>query len=325
MSSYTDHVVNAINHHDLVSDSTLHVVAVISNTARYHSRYRIFREWEQAMLATPNVKLHVVEMAFGDRHHEVTVKENPSHLQLRSGAELWHKEAMINVGVRHLLPRDWRYVAWIDADVFFGNQNWGLETIHALQHHDVVQPWSECIDLGPHGDALQLFRSFTSLEAKGVKQQAFKDEPYPYGHSGFAWACTRLFWENVNGLIDWAILGSADHHMAWALVNQVHRSVHGKMSDPFKRLANEWQERAYGITRGFVGYVPGRIEHRFHGPKGRRYYRERWRILIDAGFDPVRDLRRDAQGLPYIVGKPGLEEDIRKYMASRHEDSIERE
>jgi len=325
MSAHSGQITNAITRPHLVNDSTLHVVAVISNTARYHSRYRIFREWEQAMLATANVQLYVVELAYGDRNFEVTSADNPNHLQLRTGSELWHKEAMVNAGVRYLLPLDWRYMAWIDADVWFANKDWALETIHALQHHPVVQPWSEVIDLGPEGDALQMFRSFASFAARGVKQQARKSDEYPFGHCGFAWACTRTFWENAFGLMDFAILGSADHHMAWALLNQVDESVDSGMSDGYKELAHEWQQRAVSVTHGHLGYVQGRIEHHFHGPKGRRYYRERRQFLINAGYDPKTDLRRDNRGLPILVGKPDLAEQIHRYMGSRHEDSIERE
>jgi len=320
---HSDHIVNHINNHQLVNDSTLHVVTMISNSARYHSRYRLFREFEQRMLATPNVKLYVVEVAFGDRHHEVTSSDNPQHLQLRTTQELWHKENAINLGVRHLLPHDFKYVAWIDADVTFLNANWALETIHALQHRHVVQPWSEAIDTGPYGNVMNTFTSFTSLVAKGIKQQSHKDEPYKYGHSGFAWASTRAFWENVNGLMDFPVLGSADHHMAWATIGKVHLSVHGKMVDSFKQRCKEWQDRAFQVTNGHLGYVPGALIHHFHGPKTKRFYRERWQILVDHKFCPDKDLRRDSQGLIYVVNKPDLLEEIRDYMSSRQEDSID--
>lgn len=318
---HTDHIVNQIQHHDLVSDSTLHVIAVISNPVRYHSRYRLFREFADAMRATANVQLHVVELAFGDRHHEVTAK-GESSLQLRSSAELWHKENMINLGVQHLLPRDWKYMAWIDGDVFFANPNWAIETIHLLQHYPVVQPWSECLDLGPYGNVMQMHKSFCSLVQKGVRMQAFSGEPYPYGHSGFAWACTRTFWENTRGLIDWAVLGSADHHMAWSMLNQVDRSLHLKMPENFKAKARDWQSRAFRESQGNLACVPGRIDHKFHGSKRKRFYRERWDIFVKWAFDPDQDLRRDSQGLLYLAGKPGLQEDIRRYMRSRDEDGI---
>lgn len=316
------HLIDHIKHKQLVSDSTLHVIAVISNPMRFHSRYRIFREWYEHMINTPHVNLIVVETAFGDRKHEVTQENNPNHLQLRTMQELWQKESMINLGVR-LLPRDWKYVAWVDADVFFRDEDWAIETIHALQHYDVVQPWSECIDLGPRGNAMSLFRSFCSLASKDTKMQARPDDPYPYGHSGFAWACTRRFWEETHGLIDFAILGSADHHMAWALIGEVEKSVHGHSHEEFKQRCKDWQRLAYGVTKGNLGYVPGRLEHHFHGPKAKRKYRERWQILVKHQYSPLQDLGHDDQGLVYLKGKPELQADIIKYMHGRSEDSIE--
>lgn len=319
------HLVNdSIRNHQLVSDSTLHVVAVISNPVRYHSRYRIFRDWEKAMLATPNVQLHVVEIAHGDRHHEVTSPGHPNHLQLRSSEELWQKEAMINLGVRHLLPHDWKYMAWIDADVWFSNPDWALETIHELQHYPVVQPWSECIDLGPHNNVLQVFASFTSIVAQGKTPQAKAEEPYKFGHPGYAWACTRDFYEGVEGLMDFPILGSADSHMAWAMIGRVDASVHRDMSPGYKAATRAWQTRAYRITNGHLGYVPGHITHRWHGAKRNRFYKDRWQLLTDAKFDPAHDVRRDRQGLWAFAGnKPKLVEACRRYFRSRNEDSID--
>lgn len=322
---HNDHIVNHINQHHLRSDNTLHVIGVISNSVRYHSRYRLFREWYKEMLETPCVKVHVVELAFGDRHHECTEAGNPDHLQLRTNHEIWHKENMINRAVKHLLPRDWRYLCWSDCDVFWADKGWAQETLHQLQHYPVVQPWQDCLDLGPMGQVLKHHKSFCHVHQLGVKKQTHPGEPYMYPHSGFAWACTRHFWENLpgHGLMDFPILGSADHHMAWAMINRVDSSVHHKMADSFKRLCHEWQDSAYRVTQGHLGCTPGRIEHKFHGPKSRRFYRERWQILIDNKFDPDRDIGYDAQGLVQIIGKPQLEQDIHKYMRARHEDSIE--
>jgi hypothetical protein len=314
----TDQIRPGVLTHELCSDSTLHVVAVVSNPARFHSRYRLFRAFQDRMRATANVALHTVELCLGDRQAEVG-----ADLTLRSPHELWHKENLINLGISNLLPTDWRYVAWVDADVEFDRSDWALETIHALQHHPVVQPWSECADMGPHNNIMHLHRSFSSLVQRGVEIQINPDDPYPYGHSGFAWACTRYFYENVQGLIDSAILGSADHHMAFAMIGQVQKSVHGGASESFKAMLEGWQRRAYRETSGHLGHVPGHLRHYFHGPKSARKYRERWQVLVDHGFDPDHDLRRDAQGVLYLVGKPHLTEDVRRYMRQRNEDSVD--
>lgn len=322
-----EHQINPqFNHrHELQKSNVLHVIGVISNPAMYHSRYRIFREWYKEMSNTSHVKLYIVEAAYGDRKHEVTEDNNSSHLQIRTTQDIWIKENMINLGVERLLPDDWKYVAWVDCDIFFRNPNWAIETIHQLQHFSVVQPWQQCIDLGHAGNILTTFNSFGYIHQRGDRKQRWSGEPYIYAHSGFAWACTRKLWENMRGkgLLEHCILGSADHHMAWAFIDDVKSTIHNKMSKSYFRLCEEWQKGVNKITYGEVGYTSGRIEHMFHGPKNRRYYRERWQILIDNHFDPDDDLVYSEEGVIYVTGKPKLVHDIRKYNRSRQEDSIE--
>lgn len=318
-----NHLQNHIKHNDLVSDSTLHVIGVITNPIRYHSRYRLYNEWQEAMIKTPNVKVYTVEAAFGDRHHEITTSDNNQNLQVRSKQEIWIKENMINLGVKHLLPQKWKYMAWVDCDVFFRDPNWAIETIHQLQHFPVVQPWQDCLDLGFHGNVFQHFKSFGYQHQRRIPKQKWPGDYYQYAHTGYAWACRRDFYENVQNLMDIGILGSGDHHMAFAMIGEVKDTVHKKMSGSFLRRCNEWQDRAMRITHGEVGFTNGRIEHQFHGPKKRRKYRERWQILIDNKFDPDLDLMYDSQGLLNLVGKPALLQDIHLYNVQRLEDSIE--
>lgn len=317
------HLVSHIRNPELRSDNTLHVIGVISNSVRYQSRYRLFREWYDRMLKTPNVQVYVVETAFGDRHHEVTDSLNPNHLQLRTNRELWHKENMINLGARHLLPRDWKYMAWVDCDIEFRNPNWALKTIHELQHFEVVQPWTTCADLGPYGEQMEFHQSFGHGVKSNSQMQSIHTDPYKYFHCGYAWACTRKFYEAIEGkLIDFAILGSADYHMAWAMLGKVDKSLTG-MHEGFIERAHEWEKKAFRATKGLLGAVEGHIEHAFHGAKKNRFYRTRNSIITNHNFDPRADLAYDDQGLLYVIDKPGLVADIAGYMRSRNEDSIE--
>ncbi len=306
---------------NLCTDETLHVIRVISNPVQYQSRYRLANEQLLELENIPNIKLYTVETIFGDREHEVTSFEDPFHLQLRTNSEIWIKENMINLGVRHLIPRDAKYIAWVDADVSFRDPNWAKKTIQQLQHYAVVQPWSDCVDLGPHGNIMQHFRGFGHQHQKRIPKQKWPAQNYPYAHTGFAWACTRRFWEAAQGLMDFCILGSADHHMAFACIGEVRDTIHGKMGREFHRRCEEWQEKVMRITLGEVGFVHGRIEHHFHGSKKKRYYRERWQILF--GYDPAKHLCYDEQGLIQLVNHPKLEQEIRLYNRSRHEDSID--
>jgi hypothetical protein len=322
------HLVSHILKPHVRNHSVLHVVGVISNPVRYHSRYRLARKWIEEMAVTKNVELHIVETAYGDREHEL--KElcdslGVNFLPLRTKSEIWIKENMINLGVRHLLPRDWRYMAWVDADVFFRDPSWALDTVHQLQHYPVIQPWSDCVDLGPNGEIMRHFKSFGSQHQRRVPKQMHPSQPYEYAHTGFAWACTRAFWENVGGMPDFCILGSADHHAAFACIGEVRNTIHRKMTEAFFRKLCEWQVRAIRITHKEVGYIPGRIEHSFHGSKKRRFYRERWEILCQHQYDPDKDIRYDEQGLLLLEGKPSLEHEIHRYNVSRREDSVDQD
>lgn len=342
---YGSHIVNQIHKsNELVGDNTLHVVRVVSNPARYHSRYRLARQQEEILKQCPNVKLYTVEAAFGKRCHELVEKVNDTHLLVRIKSEIWIKENLINLGVKHLLPQDWKYLAWIDADVVWPNLNWGKETLQQLQHYSVIQPWQDGLDLGRHGNVLSHFRSFGFQHYRQFEEELRKntggfgsggDKPKAaasampagdyrrFGHTGYAWACTRFFWENVGGLMDFAILGSADHNMALSMVGSVDRSIHSGMTEGFKRKCHEWQERALRVSHGEVGCTHDRLEHFFHGKKRNRFYGERWQILIHYKFDPEVDLMYDDQGVLTLVGKPKLEQAIRHYIRQRDEDGTE--
>lgn len=321
------HIVDQVKNQELRSDNTLHVIGVIENAVRYHSRYRLFRQWLSKMQKTKNVKVHVVEAVFKDRQAECDVDTNPndgvySYLRVHSNSEIWKKENLINLAVRHSLPRDWKYVAWIDCDVLFRNKNWALNTIHQLQHYPVVQPWSDALDLSFDGGVLQHFRSCGYLSAKHIPQAPSAKNPYhlPYGHVGFAWACTRAFWEAVKELPDWGILGAGDNHFAWSCLGNVSGTYNPKISDGYKHACHDYQTRARAASGGIVGYVPGRIEHWFHGSKIRRGYWDRWQILVKHKFDPLKDLTYTAEGVVKLRGKKSLEHAIMLYNRNRRED-----
>lgn len=329
------HLVQQIKHGGLRGDNTLHVVAVVSNPIRYQSRYRLMREFIQHMANTPCVHLTIVEAAYGDRCHEIIDVHDESFdkISVRIESNSWIKESLLNLAFRHITSKHQhaKYFAWIDADVFFDDHNWAQETLHQLQTFEVVQPWSDAVDLGPQGNIIRHFRSFGFQHQKrSPKQKHPSQKSYEYAHSGFAWACTRRFLETMMGaggsngaLMDWAILGSADHHMAFAMIGETKDTIHKMMHPSFFRKCFEWEKKALCVTKKEVGFIPGFIKHKFHGPKNRRYYRERWQILADHEYDPDTQLSHDEQGIAILTGNHRLEHAIYLYNVSRTEDSIE--
>lgn len=302
------------------------MIGVISNPVRWQSRYRLARKWIEEMEKTPNVRAYVVEAAYGDREHEVTEPSCDRHMQVRIKSEIWLKENLINIGVKNLLPKDWKYMAWVDMDVHFRDPNWATSTVHQLQHYNLVQPWSHCADLDFHGGVHQSFKSFGYLHSQGKQKWHGKGKDgYEYAHTGFAWACTRYFYENVEKILDFCIFGSGDHHMAWACIGLVRETIHGEVTQGYLDLCLEWQAKAMRATAKLIGFTHGRIEHNFHGPKERRQYWSRWQIPLTHNYDPRHDIAYDSQGVIQFVGskKYEFERDIMQYNRQRLEDSVE--
>lgn len=311
-----------------------YVVAVISNPIRYEARYRLFLDFLQHMKNTlPNFKTNmmVVELQQGERPFVVTPQVGCRFLQLRSREIVWAKERMITLGIQNL-PIDWKYVCWIDGDIQFQRDDWAKETWHQLQTYDTVQMFSHCIDLGPKGEPMQTHNGFMWSYFENLcnpPQGPGENGGYGYNpkrgfwHPGYAWAATRKAIDGA-GIIDFAILGSGDHHMSLGLINQIHRSVPKNVNARYLDELLDWQARIKAAINFNVGYVPGTILHSFHGKKKDRKYQERWDILINNDFDPDDDIFPDSQGMWVIdPSKPRLRDQIRLYMSQRNEDSID--
>jgi hypothetical protein len=295
----------------------LDVIAVVSNPIGYASRYRLFRDFERLMLATEGVRLTVVEAALGERPFAVTCADNPRHVQVRHTTLAWLKESMINIGMSRL-PADAKYICWADADIAFRDPLWAIKTVDALQQYDVIQPWSECYDLGPNGEHLHMHRSFL----RQYWNRAKRGKTYEFWHPGYVWAAKRYALEKLGGLIDFAVLGSADHHMALALIGKVEESVPGGIAPAYLRNLKVWQDRAQKHIGRNLGYLTGTIEHAYHGSKASRRYIERWSVLTSHAYDPETDIKRNLHGVVELAGnKPEFRHDIDRYHRERMEDA----
>ena len=316
----------------------LHVVTMMENPLRWTSRYRNYWSF-QSHVERAGAILYTAEIAFGERQFEITSHDNPKHLQLRSSHELWHKENALNLLINRL-PADAKYIAWIDADVKFVRPDWVQETLHQLQHYDVVQMFSHAQDVGPNHEPVKTTPGFIYKwleDHPAPDNPSFGQEIPVHGdssggssnniltsHPGFAWAARRDALDKLGGLIDWAILGSADWHMAAALVGQVERSIYVNYSETYKRWTRQWAERADKYIRRNVGFVSGLVNHAWHGKKKDRNYDKRYKFLANAGYDPEIDIKRDCQGLWQLTDRSTILRDgIRKYARARNEDSYE--
>ena len=308
---------HAINNNDPIEDK-LNVILVLSNPCLYATRYILLREFVKRIEEEEeNVNLFIVELLYGNQRFIITDSKNKNHLQIKCKTPLWHKENMVNMGVKHLLPKDYKAFAWIDADVEFENTTWAIDTLKILNgSKDVVQLFSHCVDMDKDKTTLNIFNSFGYSFCKNKK---YAKKTLDYWHPGYAWAITRKAYERIGGLYDKGVLGSGDNIMAFSFINKAENATNINYSEDYNDSILEFQKKAKTLR---LGYVPGVIRHHYHGSKKNRNYTERWVILMKHAFSPINHITYDNNGIlvPTIEFSEEFKKDIMDYFRERKED-----
>ena len=299
-------------------EEKLNAIIVISNPCLYAKRYILLKEFVKRIEEEEeNVNLFIVELAYGDQKFIISNKNNKHHLQLKTQVPLWHKENMINLGVKYLLPKDYKAFAWIDADIEFDSSSWALDTLKILNgYKDIVQLFSHCIDMDPEKNNLNLFNSFGYCFEK---QKTYTTKGTDYWHPGYAWAITRKAYEKINGLYDKAILGSGDSIIAMSLINKCSSINNVNYHADYNNSMLIYQKLASKLR---LGYTPGIIRHYYHGSKINRKYTERWKILMKFHFSPLTYITYDSSGIiiPTNTFSKEFKDEIYNYFKERKED-----
>ena len=308
---------DAIQNNDTIEDK-LNVIIVVSNPCQYAIRYILAKEFIHRIdKEEEDVILYIVELAYGNQKFQITNSKNPKHLQLRSEIPLWHKENMINIGVKKLLPKNWKAFAWIDADIEFENKTWAKDTLKVLNGcKDVVQLFSHCCDMNSEKLSMNVFNSFCYHYTKGNK---YSNTGINYWHPGFAYACTRKAYEKMGGLFDVAILGSGDNIMAMSFIEKGLHAINENNTDNYKEKIVDFQNKVKNLR---LGYIPGVILHHFHGSKQNRAYGLRWKILVEYCYEPDKHIIYNKDGIiaPSDDCPKEMLEKIKEYFTNRKED-----
>src|ERR1035438_7772246 len=303
-------------------DQTLHVATAYSNPFRWKARRENANNFRRHMAQSPNVKLHLVELAYGDRPHElVDPSTNPLDVALRTRQqELFFKENLLKLGVRSF-PEGWKYGMICDADFHFTRHDWALETVHQLQHHAFVQPFSSYADVsgGVYGqgqipvrynsgfffnyiqNGYQVSPNYHNGVAGDVQARPGVGPGYDYesvmipgkegtfmrgvGATGGALAFTREAYDACGPFPDRCILGHADWYVAFSLVGVEPPDIHTQKYHPnYKVYVNNWRDKAQAVRKN-VGYTDCHAIHYWHGSKTRRAYSSRDVILANNQYD----------------------------------------
>ena len=314
----------------------LNVIICCSNPCQYASRYRLAKEFIKRINEnnSDDVNLYVIELVYKSQEFHITEKNNPNHLQLKTESQpMWHKENLLNIGIKKLLPESWKYVAWIDADIEFDNAHWASDTLKLISEisddsdlctYDIVQLFSHALDMNSQQITMSIFAGF-GYQYIHKKPFIHGGNPNHQWHPGYAWAMNRKAYDKMGGLFEYGILGAGDHHMTLAWIGNGIKSVRetdGYKTDGYKTAILNYQEKCKGLK---LGYTPGIIRHYYHGSKKKRFYNERWQILLKHNYDPYLHLNKNNQGLliPSENCPTELLNDIMNYFKSREEDENE--
>ncbi len=352
----------------------LYCITPVINTKRYRSGWKKYKNVFENQIINAGAHLILIECSFGEREEVFTERVDERHyvIHVRTRHELWLKENLINRAIQELstnINPNWKYVCYVDSDIQFADSGWVGETLHKLQHHPIVQMFSQVSYLNPDNEQMRVALSFMEGWRQGIPFQnslgEAKDNSFLHRHShhshhgckcthkcpchcpspgdpyyehnpehkiswagapGAAWAYRREALNQLGGLVDFAILGSADYHMSTALMGFLQISLQKGYHPEYVQWLMDWQTRALKYIKRDVGHMKGLILHHWHGKMKDRNYGSRWKILVEHQFNPRLDIKKDTHGLWQLEeenDKWQLRDDIRDYFSLRNEDSID--
>lgn len=161
-----------------LAPSDLYVFCVRSNPLHWRVPQKNFQIFADGMLKA-GVNLVVIECAYGEEDHVCQIP-GAKHIGVRAKTRVWNKENLLNLAIQQ--TPEAKYIGWFDADIIFRRSDWALASIQALQHYDVIQPWSDAYDLGPNGEHIAAYKSFAYQWFQ--RQKVIPDNPKFWKHDG---------------------------------------------------------------------------------------------------------------------------------------------
>lgn len=309
----------------------LYVVTTVFNPRRFASRIRLYKNFAK-WVKDSGCTLITAEVAYGERPFEVTQADNPLHLQLRTNADLWHKERSLNLAIQHLTQRidpNWGYVCYLDCDVKIMRDDWAEETIHLLQHYAILQMFGEIQTMDPDHHTLYGGRSIArNFQENGTISSTKRNRGGSggalTGWPGLGWAFRRKEFDQIGGLLDTCVTGSGDTYMAGCYMGLSQLGVPKGSSAGLIRSVEHYGKLCDKYVRKNVSFLPSLLVHYWHGKAKQRGYGQRAASITAHQFDPYTDLIVESNGMyRWNDDKWVLETEIRRSMEERNEDSTD--
>lgn len=194
----------------------------------------------------------------------------------------FQKEACINLAVQELVPKSYKKIAWIDADLEFLNANWYDEASKALDEHKLIQLYSNYLYTDENEKVVGNKNSI-------MKNCGVSGEIGLTGLPGGAWAALRELWNN-GGLYPYCFVGGGDVAFIASVLgfeNQIPIrniiGIYGKNENCEKFQI--WKAAVTKYIDKKVACLDGDVIHGWHGEFHNRKYNHRWNIYSDINID----------------------------------------
>jgi hypothetical protein len=270
---------------------------IYRNKYKYHKDAVVIACFYNPQMSTARVnnayKFYSSIQHLNHRIIECSIKNSPFYLpnnefitRIYSDTLLWHKETLLNKIINDL-PKQFKYVFWVDMDVIFENDNWLVEGVKQLQDNNIIQPFSYCFHLNkgetypkttymnylatlsqPNVLYNKCWRSFCSNYKIGYTKSTDYNK---HGHVGFAWGARRELLNSVQ-LYERALVGGADHIIAHAAAGEINHECITKSFNEDLQAVNEWSKKFDYFCKRKIGYVQGNLFHLWHGDIEKRDY-----------------------------------------------------
>lgn len=322
-------------------ENELAVVSCFFNPGGSARRVSNFRAFLSAVKKS-GVRCLVVELAFGAAPFEFD--DHDDVIQVRTDHVLWHKERLLNIGIRKLLSDGVRKIVWLDGDIVFSDSWWPAEIAHRLEYANLCQIF-DTISIHAHGSGPPMIAP-SSIKYFQETGQLFLQPTQRIrnqlrgmlggGQSGFGWAARAEVLEKVL-LFENAVVGGGDKLILTASlaedlsderVTSLTQSKytckacgHRNKSDAYAASFLDWAQRWSTAVDGSVDYARLHIRDMYHGQRSDRGYMARHDILYKNEFNPAADLVTNPSGcLEWSPGKKRLKREVEAYFLSRRED-----
>ena len=279
-----------------------------------------YTEFAHRLESFNNLRLITVEVTYMGLPFILTQPHfEPYNIQIRIQTPLNLKYNLLNY-VISTLPSDAEYVAWIDYNIEFLNDDWVDDTLESLKTFNIVKLYKDCLIINKDSNILG---STTAVIKNPKNQKGFNHyekittlEKY----SGTAWAAKKEFITSIGGFLDLCITNENDEIINGCLEGKIDDVMPSSITTEFRDILREWQKSIKLNNKSEEVKVLNNVAKKYitddlnespqkkkkvkgNGNKNKneevnKYKKyDGWALLLDYHFNPLKDLTRDESNL----------------------------